>query len=160
MLKALILLIIFLLNNLYSDISINNYIDNDKRIRNMAFFGPFLNKFDPDSLLNSVSDIQLDKNSVLEVSKEKKSMQQFFNVLRDFPKKTTYGEKETLKALEMAAVDILLISEIIPENKIFELEENAQTSGAEVKIISTETREGAQLRDLGGIAAILRFEIE
>ena len=74
MLKALILLIIFLLNNLYSNISLNNYIDNDKRIRNMAFFGPFINKFDPDSLLNSVSEIQLDKNSVLEVSKEKKQI--------------------------------------------------------------------------------------
>jgi peptide chain release factor subunit 1 len=95
-----------------------------------------------------------------EVAKEKKIMQQFLSVLRDSPKKATYGEKETLKALDMAAVNILFISESIPENKIFELEEKAQASGAEVKLISTETREGVQLRDLGGIAAILRFEIE
>jgi peptide subunit release factor 1 (eRF1)/intein/homing endonuclease len=95
-----------------------------------------------------------------EIAHEKKIMQQFLGTLRDTPKKATYGEKETLKALEMAAVDILLISESIPENKIFDLEEKAQAGGAEVRIISTETREGAQLRDLGGIAAILRFEIE
>lgn len=95
-----------------------------------------------------------------EITYEKKIMNDFFNVLRDYPKKITYGEKETLKALEMNAVDTLLISEEIPEDKIFVLEERAQQGGAIVKLISTETREGVQLKDLGGIAAILRFEIE
>ena len=94
-----------------------------------------------------------------EVMAEKKSVNQLLTMLRDNPKKVTYGEKETLKALEMNAVDILLVSEHIPEDKIFALEEKAQAGGATVKIISTETREGVQLRDLGGIAAILRFEI-
>lgn len=76
------------------------------------------------------------------------------------PKKVTYGEKETLKALEMNAIDILLLSENLPEDQIFSLEEKAQAGGSVVKIISTETREGIQLKELGGIAAILRFEIE
>jgi len=105
----------------------------------------------------------LDKSQDLlaeeEVAQEKDIMNRFFNVFRDNPNKITYGEKETLKALEMNAVDLLLISENIPEDKIFELEEKAQVGGSTVKIISTETREGVQLRDLGGIAAILRFEI-
>ena len=48
---------------------------------------------------------------------------------------------------------------IISEDKIFDFEEKAQGGGSEVKVISIETREGVQLRDLGGIAAILRFEI-
>ncbi|MBT4651596.1 peptide chain release factor aRF-1 [Candidatus Woesearchaeota archaeon] len=95
-----------------------------------------------------------------EVAQEKKVMQQFFGVLRDSPKKATYGEKETLKALEMNAVDILLISENISEDKLFDLEEKAEQGGTKIRIISTETREGVQLRDLGGMAAILRFEIE
>ena len=106
----------------------------------------------------------LDKSQDLlaqeEVAQEKKIMSQFLGVLRDNPKKATYGEKETLKALEMNAVDILLISEIIPEDKIFDLEEKAEQGGATVKIISTETREGVQLKDLGRVASILRFEIE
>ena len=95
-----------------------------------------------------------------EVAQEKQIMNQFLGTLRDSPKKASYGEKETLKALEMNAVDTLLISEIIPEDRIFELEEMAQQGGAIVRIISVETREGVQLKDLGGIAAILRFEIE
>jgi peptide chain release factor subunit 1 len=94
-----------------------------------------------------------------EISQEKKTMQVFFKQMMDNIKKVTYGEKETLKALDMNAVDILLISETLQEERIFELEELAQQGGAKVKIISVETREGVQLKDLGKIAAILRFEI-
>ena len=94
-----------------------------------------------------------------EVAREKKTMQMFFKQMLDNQKKVTYGEKETLRALEMNAVDVLLLSEVLEEERIFELEELAQVGGAEVKIISTETREGVQLKELGKIAAILRFEI-
>ena len=87
-------------------------------------------------------------------------MNRFFQEFRINPKKITYGEKETVKALEMNAVDTLLLSEQISEDKIFELEEKAQAGGTTVKVISVETREGVQLRDLGGIAAILRYGIE
>jgi stalled ribosome rescue protein Dom34 len=59
----------------------------------------------------------------------------------------------------MNAVDLLLLSETLPEDYILEMEEKAQAGGATVKIISVETREGVQLRELGGMAAILRFEI-
>ena len=77
----------------------------------------------------------------------------------DDPSKITYGEKETVRALEMNAVDLLLISEDYPEDKVTEFEELAQKGGAELKIISTETREGVQLKNLGGVAAVLRFPI-
>ena len=106
----------------------------------------------------------LDKSEDLlaeeEVAREKKIMNRFFMEFRENPKKVTYGEKETLHALEMNAVDTLLLSESLPEETIFKLEELAQVGGATVKVISTETREGSQLKDLSGIAAILRFEIE
>jgi len=106
----------------------------------------------------------LDKSEDLlageEIAHEKQIMANFFNVFRDYPKKIAYGEKETLKALDMSAVSILLLSESLPEDMIFDLEEKAQAIGSEVKIISVETREGVQLKDLGGIAAILRYEIE
>ena len=95
-----------------------------------------------------------------EVAQEKVAMQKFFSVFRDNPKKAAYGEKEVLKAMKMNAVDTIFISETVEEEKIFSFEEKAQESGATVKLISIETREGAQLRDLGGIAAILRFEIQ
>lgn len=94
-----------------------------------------------------------------EIAIEKKAMQQFFQKMLENPRKVTYGEKETLHALEMNAVDVLLLSESLPEDKILDLDEKAQKGGATIKIISTETREGAQLRELGGIGAILRFEV-
>jgi len=143
-------------------VTINDFMNKDyltgdvkKKIigtKDLSYTG----EFGLQELLEKSEDILAEE----EVAQEKKIMNKFLGVLRDSPKKATYGEKETLKALDMAAVDILFISESIPENKIFELEEKAQESGVEIKIISIETREGTQLRDLGGIAAILRFEIE
>jgi peptide chain release factor subunit 1 len=107
-------------------------------------------------LLDKCQDLLSDE----EVTQEKKTMTRFFKEFRDNPKKITYGEKETLKALKMNAVDTLLISETLEEDKIFQYEELAQEGGSTFKLISVETREGVQLRDLGKIAAILRFEIE
>lgn len=105
----------------------------------------------------------LDKSQDLlaeeEVTREKKTMEQFFKQMLENPKKVTYGEKETLKALGMKAVAVLLLSESLEEDRIFQLEEQAQAGGAEVKVISVETREGVQLKDLGKMAAILRYEI-
>ncbi len=94
-----------------------------------------------------------------EIAAEKQIMNRFFKEMLHSQRKVTYGEAETLKALEMNAVDTLLLSESLEEDKIFELEEKAEQGGATVKVISIETREGVQLRDLGKIAAILRFEI-
>ncbi len=107
-------------------------------------------------LLDKAQDLLAEE----EIMQEKKIMERFFKQMLDNPKKVTYGEKETIKALEMNAVDTLLLSENLEENRIFELEEFAGKGSAVVHIISTETREGVQLRDLGGIAAILRYEME
>ena len=116
----------------------------------------YTEEFGLQELLDKSEDILSEE----EIAVEKKAVQEFFNEFRENPKKVTYGEAHTLRALEMNAVKILLLSENLSEDKIFELEEKAQKGGAIVKIISTETREGVQLRELGGIAAILRYEIE
>ncbi|HLC82042.1 MAG TPA: peptide chain release factor aRF-1 [Candidatus Nanoarchaeia archaeon] len=109
--------------------------------------------------LQELLDKSEDLLSEEEVAREKKIMNRFFEQFRDNAKKITYGEAETRRALEMNAVNILLISEAIPEEKIIELSDKAEVGGSEVRLISIETREGQQLKDLGGIAAILRFEI-
>ena len=62
--------------------------------------------------------------------------------------------------LILGAVDTLLLSEELEDVKIEEFENQAEQYGTNVEIISTETREGAQLRDMGKIAAILRYEVE
>jgi peptide chain release factor subunit 1 len=94
-----------------------------------------------------------------EVAEEKGIMNRFFKTLAEEPGKVAYGEVQVKNVLDMGAVDILLLSENVDDKLIDELEEKARASGSEVRIVSTETREGVQLRDMGGIAAILRFAI-
>ena len=95
-----------------------------------------------------------------EISIEKKLVQRFFEMLAKEEEKTTYGYNETKKALAMGAVQVLLVSDNFKEEKIESLEEEADKYKTELRIISTETREGKQLSELGGIAAILRFPIK
>ena len=110
--------------------------------------------------LQELLDKAQDLLSAEEITEEKNIMQRFFTQMRDNMRKVTYGEAATLKALDMNAVDILLISENLSEDRIFELEDLAKKGGATVRVISVETREGVQLQELGGVAAILRFEVE
>jgi peptide chain release factor subunit 1 len=94
-----------------------------------------------------------------EVSKEKLIVAKFLNMLAKTPGKVSYGKEHVLKLLGMGAVDILLLSEALDDDELEELEEKAKELGTEVRIISTETREGVQLRDLGKVAAILRYDV-
>ena len=52
----------------------------------------------------------------------------------------------------------LLLSEELEDKKIEEFEKEAGNVGTDVKIISVETREGIQLKEIGKVAAILRYE--
>ena len=69
-----------------------------------------------------------------------------------------YGKEEIKKALEIGSVKIVILSECLDISEIDEISELAEKVGAEVKIISTETREGKQLKDIGKFAAILRYK--
>ena len=95
-----------------------------------------------------------------EITAEKKVITHFFEVLSVKPEIAAYGEEEVKKALDMNAVDTLIISEKIDTNKSEKFIESAEESGAEWVIVSDETREGKLLIDIGGIAAILRFPMQ
>jgi len=95
-----------------------------------------------------------------DVTEEKQLVTRFLEMLATKPELVTYGEANTLKALELGAVNMLLLSEVLDEQKIEQFEITARAFSTEVRIISTETREGAQLRDIGKIGAILRYQIE
>ena len=95
-----------------------------------------------------------------DIADEKKVMNQFFRLLSTEPEKVSYGKADVLNKLNMGAVDIVLISESVDDEIIEEFEEAAKELGTEIRIISTETREGVQLRDMGKIAAILRYNVE
>ena len=95
-----------------------------------------------------------------EVAQEKKIMQRFLQRLVKDEHRVTYGKAMVEKALSMGAVDVLLLSDgVISEEDIQLYEDTAEESGCEVRVISTETREGVQLKNLGGYAALLRFPI-
>jgi peptide chain release factor subunit 1 len=105
----------------------------------------------------------LDKSEDLlvaeDVADEKRIMGRFFNELSKDTGLAGYGEQQVLEAIKMGAVDTVLLSETLSDEKIVEYENAAQPMGSEVKIISTETREGAQLKEMGKVAAILRYPI-
>lgn len=94
-----------------------------------------------------------------EIADEKKIMLRFLETLATKPGKVAYGLIEVKKMLDLGAVDVLLISEALDDKEIDELEALAKKYSTEVKIISTETREGVQLRDLGKAGALLRYEV-
>lgn len=105
----------------------------------------------------------LDKSEDLlaaeEVAEEKKLMNRFFGELSKDTGLASYGKQQVMEAIKMGAVDICLVSEDLDDATISEFEASAEQMGSTVKIISTETREGAQLKDIGMVAAILRYPV-
>lgn len=95
-----------------------------------------------------------------EIIEEQQAVNRFLDYLNKKPKFTAYGKEQVEKALEMAAVDTLLISEIIPEGDAEALAEKVEKTGGTWKMISKDSREGEQLAALGGLCAILRYPIE
>jgi peptide chain release factor subunit 1 len=92
------------------------------------------------------------------VAKEKALTQKFFEELRKSSGLSVYGKENVIKTMEMGAVDIVLISDVM-ENEIDFFEEKAKEFGTTVEIISRDTREGEQLFQIGGIAAMLRWKL-
>ena len=94
-----------------------------------------------------------------ELSDEKRIVTRFLEYLAKDEAMVTYGVDDVRKALESGAVDTVMLSEVLDEKVIEELEAIANKFGSTIKIISTDTREGVQLRDLGKAAAILRYKV-
>jgi len=90
------------------------------------------------------------------IAKEKALLQKFFEELRRESGLVTYGKANVERALELGAVEIVLINEGLEDEA---LTEKAKQYNTTVEIISRDTREGEQLYQLGGIAAILRWKI-
>jgi peptide chain release factor subunit 1 len=132
-----------------------NYITNELKkkiiaIKDLSYTG----EFGLQELLDKSEDVLSNE----EVMKEKELMMKFFNLLSKEEGKVEYGKDAVLNDLKMGAVDILLLSEELSDEEIEEFENVAKELGTEVEIISTETREGVQLKEIGKVAAILRYD--
>ena len=74
--------------------------------------------------------------------------------------KVAYGLKETQNAINLGAVDRLLIIDTkVAEENMGDAMDMVENMKGEVMVISSEHEGGKQLESLGGMAAILRYEI-
>ncbi|MBR9699478.1 peptide chain release factor 1 [Candidatus Woesearchaeota archaeon] len=132
------------------------YLTNEIRkkviaVRDLSYTGDF----GMEELLQKSEDVL----AAEEVSEEKKIVGRFFDGLAKKPGEVSYGEKDVMEKLKMGAVDILMLSESLDDAKIEEFEDEAKKLGTDVRIISTETREGVQLKEMGKVAALLRYDV-
>lgn len=88
---------------------------------------------------------------------EKKLLESFFTTLGKNPTMAAYGHSKVKKALEIGAVDTLILSDKTDKNIIKELSIIAESMGTKIEIVSTQTGEGEQFFNLSGIGALLRF---
>ncbi|MBT3394946.1 peptide chain release factor aRF-1 [archaeon] len=123
-----------------------------KSVQDLSYTGEFgLNE------LVDKSSEALAEESIIE---EKQIMEDFFSELAKGSKKVRYGEKDVIDALDKAAVKKILVSEKTDQDLIDKLEQKAVDTGAEIMMISVDTREGEQLRNIGKVAAFLRYELQ
>ena len=94
-----------------------------------------------------------------EIVYEKKLLEKFFEGLGKTPDLVAYKEDKIRKALESGAVAILILSKSTDKKIAKELKEKAESIGSEIEIVSEETEEGIQFKNLGGMGAMLRFRI-
>ncbi len=90
---------------------------------------------------------------------EKKLVTRFLTHLGKDDGLAVYGLDDVKQLLAQGVVELLLISESLDENIIEELISLSNQFGSEHALISTDSREGEQLKQLGGVGAILRYKV-
>ena len=74
--------------------------------------------------------------------------------------KVTYGKKETIKSINLGAVkQLLILDNEIANEGMGNLMDMVENMNGEVMVISSQHEGGEQLKGLGNMAAILRYEI-
>ncbi len=107
--------------------------------------------------LHVLVELSQDILAAQEITHEKEVLKTFFTTLGKDPDKVAYGYAEVKKALSAGAADKLYLSKELDKAKMDELREIAASMGTDVIFISTQTDEGVQFKNLGGIGALLRF---
>jgi peptide chain release factor subunit 1 len=116
----------------------------------------YTGEFGITELVERSADVLADE----EVTKEKTIMREFFELLSKASNKVAYGYDDVIKYVQMGAVDTILVSEEMEDDKVEVIEKEAELMGSKIEIISVETREGVQLKEMGKIVAILRYAVE
>jgi peptide chain release factor subunit 1 len=106
-------------------------------------------------LVESCQDILLEQ----EITKQKQILDEFFSMLGKQPEKVAYGMAEVEQRLTDGSAGKLIISKTLTREKIKELEKLAESTGVDVFIVTSETSEGVQFDNMGGVGALLRFAV-
>ena len=110
--------------------------------------------------LKELADVSEDLLSDTQVLEERKILRSFLETLGKDQLMVTYGYENTKSALEMGAVDTLIIIEdIISDEKLEELSKLQESSGANIELVTDKTPEGVQFKGLTGVGGILRFPL-
>src|SRR3990167_8386950 len=137
------------------DLVEGDFITNEVRKKIIAIKDlSYTEEFGLEELLEKSQDVLAEED----VTEEKKIVNKFLEMLATRQNMVSYGESDVMSKVKLGVTDIVLLSEDLPDEKIEEFEAAAKLVGTAIRIISTQTREGAQLRDLGKVAAILRYE--
>ena len=113
----------------------------------------YTSEFGLRELVDKSQDLLADQEMV----QERAIVNKFLETLAKDSEKAAYGAADVKKALDYGAVETLLMSESFDHTDTFL--ELADKTGAKVFFLSEEMKEGAQIRDLGKVAAILRFGV-
>lgn len=121
---------------------------------------------------SAISEIMKDKTGakLLEDTKavrEVRKLEEFYNTLIKNTNMAVFGEREVRYALEQNAISSLLITDGLirarnfnTRKKMTALVEQVREIGAEVLVFNENHDSGARLKDITGIAAILRFPVD
>lgn len=96
-----------------------------------------------------------------EIMTERKVLKEFFETLAKKSNMVTYGLNRTKEALNMGAVNkLILIDDLIENDDLEEITKLCEDSKTELILVTDKTPEGTQYKGLTGIGGILRFPIE
>jgi len=97
---------------------------------------------------------------------EVKAITNFYEMMKNESDRAVYGYKHVLYSQQRQAIQTLLLTDelfracsIQKRRQYVELVEGTRTNGGEVRIFSALHVSGEQLKQLGGVAAILRFPL-
>jgi peptide chain release factor subunit 1 len=111
--------------------------------------------------LKELADKSEDLLSETEVMEERKILQSFLEMLGKDPNMVSYGYEQTKIALEMGAVDkLILIDDAINDTQLEELSKLQEQTRCELHLITDKTPEGVQFMGLSGVGGILRYPIQ
>lgn len=96
-----------------------------------------------------------------EIMMEKRVLREFLEKLGKQTNNVAYGLENTKKALEMGAVNkLIIIDETVDDDQLEDLSRLAEQTKAEFHLVTDRTPEGVQFKGLTGIGGILRFPIQ